>query len=92
MMLSEDGLVYTFGAGGCGQLGVGPTEFCARYPVPVNDINESLDPVTLIACGSNFSICYTELGILYYWGMLIADDLESIEWMPNFMTISIPQD
>lgn len=42
-----------------------------------------------MACGANFNICYTELGILYYWGMLVPDNYESIEWYPNFMPISL---
>jgi len=64
----------------------------ARYPLPVTDINDSFDKVKLIACGSNFNICYTELGILYSWGMLIPDDIDNIQWCPNFMPISIQKE
>jgi alpha-tubulin suppressor-like RCC1 family protein len=46
--------------------------------VPVQDVNDGLDRVLKIACGANFSICYTEYGILYYWGMLVPDDFDSI--------------
>lgn len=46
----------------------------------------------MIACGAHFSLCYTELGILYYWGMLVPDDINSIQWIPNFMPISLSQD
>lgn len=46
----------------------------------------------MIACGAHFSICYTELGILYYWGMLVPEDINSIQWIPNFMSISMPKD
>jgi alpha-tubulin suppressor-like RCC1 family protein len=46
----------------------------------------------MIACGAHFSICYTELGILYYWGMLVPEDTNSIQWIPNFMSISVPKD
>jgi alpha-tubulin suppressor-like RCC1 family protein len=46
--------------------------------MPVKDINDSWDKVTLIACGANFTICYTEHGILYFWGMLVPDDMESV--------------
>jgi alpha-tubulin suppressor-like RCC1 family protein len=77
-LLSEDGFVFSFGANACGQLGIGEHELFARYPVSVATINDSLDPVLLIACGANFSVCYTELGIVYYWGMMIVDDRESI--------------
>lgn len=62
-----------------------------RYPLSVKEINDS-DKVKLIACGSNFNICYTEQGILYYWGMLVPDDHEGVQWFPNFMPISIPKE
>lgn len=57
--------------------------------MPIPDINDGLDKVKLIACGAHFSMCYTELGILYYWGMLVPDQTESIQWIPNFMSISL---
>ena len=47
-------------------------------PIPVTDINDGLDKVLMIACGAHFSLCYTELGILYYWGMLVPEDINSI--------------
>jgi alpha-tubulin suppressor-like RCC1 family protein len=59
--------------------------------VPIQDINDDLDKVKMVACGAHFSLCYTELGILYYWGMLVPDDAKSIQWIPNFMSISLPK-
>ena len=47
-------------------------------PMEVPDVNDDLDKILLIACGAHFSICYSELGILYYWGMLVPDVVESI--------------
>lgn len=47
-------------------------------PVPITDVNDGLDQVLMIACGAHFSICYTQLGILYYWGMLVPEDINSI--------------
>ena len=47
-------------------------------PAIVADVSDELDKATIIACGAHFSICYSELGILYYWGMLIPDVVESI--------------
>jgi alpha-tubulin suppressor-like RCC1 family protein len=44
------------------------------------------------ACGPNFSLCYTELGILYAWGMIKNDDFEAIEWSPTFFNVSLPKD
>jgi alpha-tubulin suppressor-like RCC1 family protein len=45
----------------------------------------------MIACGANFSLCYTSLGIIYYWGMLVPEDFTSISWYPNFLTVSYPR-
>jgi alpha-tubulin suppressor-like RCC1 family protein len=58
----------------------------------VSDVNDGYDKVLKIACGAHFSLCYTECGILYYWGMLIPDDVESIQWYPNFLSISYPKE
>jgi len=60
--------------------------------VPISDINDGQDKILMVACGAHFSICYTELGILYYWGMLVPDDINSIQWIPNFMSVSTPKD
>ena len=60
-------------------------------PIPVSDVNEGGEKVLMIACGAHFSVCYTELGVLYYWGMLIPDDTSSIQWIPNFMSVSVPK-
>jgi hypothetical protein len=43
----------------------------------------------MIACGAHFTLAYTECGILYYWGMIIPDDINSIQHMPNIMPISL---
>ena len=61
-------------------------------PMPIPDVNDGLDKVLMIACGAHFSLCYTELGILYYWGMLVPEEISSIQWIPNFMSISMPKD
>lgn len=60
--------------------------------MPISDINDGQDKILMVACGAHFSICYTELGILYYWGMLVPDDINSIQWIPNFMSVSTPKD
>lgn len=95
ILLDEDDKVYTFGAGLFGQLGIGVEEGeipRAKYPIPLDDVNDEFDRILNIACGAHFSICYSELGILYYWGMLIPDDVNSIQWSPNFMGVSLPKD
>ena len=92
LLIDESDQVYSLGAGLYGQLGTDVDYDTASYPVPVVDVNDGFDKVLLIACGAHFSICYTELGILYYWGMLVPDDIDSIQRIPNFLSISTPHD
>lgn len=92
MLLDEDGKVYTFGAGDIGQLGDGPEATAFKYPLDVIELNFGADSVNLISAGANYCVCYTEAGILYYWGMLIPDDYESIEYLPNFLGIVLAED
>ena len=71
---------------------MGIDEYKSVEPMPIPDVNDGLDKVLMIACGAHFSLCYTELGILYYWGMLVPEEISSIQWIPNFMSISMPKD
>lgn len=91
LLVDDQGRIYSFGANLYGQLGVGVDAEMAKVPVPIQDINDGCDPILMIACGAHFSICYTQFGILYYWGMLVPEDTSSIQWIPNFMSISLPQ-
>jgi alpha-tubulin suppressor-like RCC1 family protein len=45
----------------------------------------------MIACGANFSLCYTALGVVYRWGMLVPEDFSSITYYPTFLTVSYPR-
>lgn len=78
LLIDKEDRVYSFGANMYGQLGIGVVEDKAKVPVPIDDVNDGLDSVLMIACGAHFSICYTQLGILYYWGMLVPEDINSI--------------
>ena len=91
LLISEDDRLYVFGAGLYGQLGLGFEDLKTKYPVPLEDINSDHEKVLKIACGANFSLCYTALGIVYYWGMLVPEDVSSITWLPSFLTIAFPQ-
>ena len=62
----------------------------SRYPLPMELINNSCDKVKLITCGAYFTVCYTELGILYTWGMLSPDNLDTVLWYPSWLQVSIP--
>lgn len=78
LLLDENNKIYSFGAGLYGQIGLGVDTLKAKYPMPVTDVNDGGDHVLKIACGSNFSLCYTEYGIIYYWGMLVPDNFDGI--------------
>jgi len=54
----------------------------------VEDVTTVDEKVLIIACGANFSLCYTTLGVVYYWGMLVPESFESIKLYPNFLAIS----
>lgn len=92
LLVDESDKIYSFGANLYGQLGIGVDQDKAKAPVPVQDVNDGDDPILMISCGAHFSICYTSLGILYYWGMLVPEDTASIQWIPNFMSISMPHE
>ena len=81
LLIDEEGKIYSYGANLYGQLGIGidaRDKHFAQDPVSIQDINDGLDKVLMIACGAHFSLCYTELGILYYWGMLVPENVNSI--------------
>lgn len=92
LLIDNDDKVYALGAGIYGQLGKFTDDDLAVKPEPITDINDGEDKVLHVACGAHFSLCYTELGILYYWGMLVPDDIDSIQRIPAFMSISLPPD
>ena len=52
---------------------------------------QSTTLIMLIACGANYSVCYTELGLLFFWGIRNSDDKTSSHWFPIMMGISIPE-
>jgi alpha-tubulin suppressor-like RCC1 family protein len=92
LLLDDQGMIYTFGAGMFGQLGLGPDGiYMEECPMSVFNINYAGDRVTLIACGANYSVCYTESGLSFFWGIRNSDDKNSISWYPSLMGISIPE-
>lgn len=91
LLISNDDKVYVFGAGLYGQLGLGTEALKAKCPLLLEDVNSGHDKVLMIACGANFSLCYTTLGVVYYWGMLVPEDYNSITWLPSFLNVSYPR-
>ena len=59
-------------------------------PTLVSDLCTDVadDKIKLIACGPHYSVCFTELGFLYTWGMLDLDNPESIISLPQLLPIS----
>lgn len=84
MLLTEEGLLYTFGANNHGQLGINKLVTIKQKSAvhPVSLINDCNDKVKLIACGPNYSLAYTESGTLYYFGYLVPDDPTSVQHAP----------
>lgn len=75
-------------------MGGGPDATSFSYPMDIIDLNfgaGELDKIKLISAGANYSVCYSESGILYFWGMLVPDDYEQVEYFPKFLNISIPE-
>lgn len=56
-------------------------------PTLVSDVNSN-DKIRLMACGPYFSVCYSEFGLIYAWGLSILDDVSSIIWDPCFISMS----
>lgn len=65
MALSQDGRVYTWGAGSHGQLGLGNMDNQAN-PCLVSSLSKR--KIADIACGSTFSMARTQAGTVYTWG------------------------
>lgn len=91
LVSEEKDQLYGFGAGLYGQLGLGCDDIKAKYPVPIVDVNAGDERVLMITCGANFSLCYTALGVIYHWGMLVPEDFNSISWYPSLLTVSYPR-
>lgn len=73
--LSREGLLYSWGGGGCGQLGHSETskmpkdeDGCPYQPIP--RVVEHLRPhaVATIACGKAHTIAVSDRGRMYTWG------------------------
>lgn len=51
----------------------------------IEDLNQSFDKVRLFGCGTNISYAITNLGLMYYWGMLVDDQYECQYYPTMFM-------
>ena len=65
--LSETGQVYSFGANGCGQLGIGRISDAETHLVEVSRLKRIR--VADIAAGGDMSMVLTETGFVFVWGL-----------------------
>lgn len=72
MILTENGIVYSWGRGANGRCGHGELLGEADVPKPKEIIKltqlKTVDRVTSIACGWSHSMCLTKSGQVYVWG------------------------
>lgn len=87
VFLDSEGIVYVFGAGHYGQLGLGFDIMRASKPIIMGELNDGLDKIINVACGSNSCIAYSELGIFYCWGMLNGTDPDTITYFPTIIGV-----
>ena len=68
MVVTTDGMVWGFGSGNCGQLGVGDTTD-KKSPVFVGGVETfGMWGVNVISCGSLHTLAVTEQGAVWSWG------------------------
>lgn len=75
MVLSNQGEIYCFGGGSCGQLGFGnisrmplDVDSCPFMPVPKKIEGLENQFVIQLACGDSHSMALTREGVIYAWG------------------------
>lgn len=68
LVLSEDGMIYSWGKNDSGQLGLGGgfNLDVESVPRPVEFLKD--EKVTYVSAGTNHSACVTEKGEVYMWG------------------------
>jgi len=76
LVATTDGDVLSFGRGREGQLGLGAIGPSADRSEPQLIHALGADHVVEVACGALHSLCRTEAGRVYLWGLIHADDEE----------------
>ena len=67
VILTEDGLVWTFGCGSNGALGHGYNFTDKHWPTLIEDLSNQF--IIDISCGQNHTVCLSENGNVYTFGM-----------------------
>ena len=75
--VTESGLVYVWGNGDMGQLGIGNRVVRSEYPSLIGALKH--EKVMSIVCGELHMICFCESGKAYGWGKGIVGDFDDIE-------------
>ena len=85
LALLEDGTVYSWGQGRCGQLGHGPSVISLEQPqqIPFNELIER------IWCGWTQSAFLTQSKRLYICGLVGVDSQATPEHLPSFDNVRI---
>lgn len=86
LALLEDGSVYSWGDGRCGQLAHGPSVKSLEQPNIVNSLSE---PVLEIYAGFTQSVFVTESGKLYYCGIIGREIQFEPENCPAFDNVKV---
>jgi alpha-tubulin suppressor-like RCC1 family protein len=71
LLLTSDGLIFSFGYGSYGQLGAGPESVMELSPVPVDMTDVLLNKtIVKIAAGGYHSVALSSEGELFAWYVL----------------------
>lgn len=89
LALDENGVVYSFGWGDDGQLGLMPSELLSNImTLNVKKINFLHVPIVKISAGASFSACVSDTGEVFVWGsgekgQLGLGDKVKFSYFPN---------
>ena len=72
--LTEEGLVFVWGNGEQGQLGLGNSINSCFLPTLVSCLNEAIED---IVCGDNHVVCFARSGTVYAWGRGVIGESEN---------------
>ena len=81
--LSNDGTLHSFGENGAGQLGLGYNKDDVSLPTPILN----LPKISLISCGSRFTVCVDHEGFIWSFGENNAGQLGT----GNKTNFNVPQ-
>jgi len=87
VLLTEKGLVYTFGSNSFGQLGIGISPRATDKPILVESLREI--PIQRIACGGDHTLALSSDRRLFAWGWNELGQLGSGDYENRYVPIEI---